>query len=46
MRDLEFKPIHKFCRGTISSMEYAKDTNSDIISLHVYNKSPYKTTLL
>ena len=45
MSDIEFKPIDNFFRVTISSMKYTKNTNSDIISLHVYNKSLYKTTL-
>ena len=29
MSDLEFKPIHKFFKITISSINYAKDTISD-----------------
>ena len=33
MSDLEFKPIQKFSRVTISSTEYAKDTTLDIIAL-------------
>ena len=45
MSDLEFKPIHKFFRITISSIKYMKHSNSDIISLHVYNNSPYQITL-
>ena len=45
MSDLEFKPVHKFFRVTISSIKYTKNTNSDIISLHVYNNSPYKIRL-
>ena len=45
MSDLEFKPIHKFFRITISSIKYMKNSNSDIISLHVYNNSPYQITL-
>ena len=44
MSDLEFKPIHKFFRITNSSINYMKHSNSDIISLHVYNNSPYKIT--
>ena len=40
MSDLEFRPIHKFFRVTISFIKYMKNTNSDIISLHVYNNSP------
>ena len=31
MSDLEFKPIHKFFRITISSIKYMKHSNSDII---------------
>ena len=45
MSNLEFKPIHKFFRVTISSIKYMKNTLSDIISLHVYNNSPYKILL-
>ena len=45
MSDFEFKPIHKFFKITISSINYSKNTNSDIISLHVYNNTPYKVTL-
>ena len=45
MSDLEFKPIHKFFRITISSIKYMKHSISDIISLHVYNNSPYQITL-
>ena len=47
MSDLECKPIHKLFRVTISSIIYTKNTNtnSDIISLHVYNNSSYKITL-
>ena len=45
MSDLEFKPIHIFFRLTISSIKYTKSTNSDIISLHVYNNFAYKITL-
>ena len=41
----EFKPIHKFFRVTISAIKYTKNTHSDVISLHVYNNSPYKITL-
>ena len=43
--DLEFRPIHKFFLDTISSIKYMKTSNSDIISLHVYNNSPYQITL-
>ena len=46
MSDFEFIPIHKFFKITISSIKYLKNTNSDIISLHVYNNSPYRITLL
>ena len=45
MSDFEFKPIHKFFKITISSIKYLKNTNSDIISLHVYNNTPYQLTL-
>ena len=45
MSDLEFKPIHKFFRVTISSIKYMKNTSSDTISLHEYNNCPYKITL-
>ena len=44
MTDLEFKPIPKFFRGAISTIKNKKQTNSDIISLHIYNNSPYKIT--
>ena len=44
MSDLEFRPIHKLFRLTISSKLYMKNSNSDIISLHVYNNSPYNLT--
>ena len=37
MSNLEFKTIHNFFRITISSIKYMKHSNSDIISLHVYN---------
>ena len=43
--DLEFRTIHNFFRVTTSYIDYTKDTNSDIISLHIYNNSPYKITL-
>ena len=39
------KVIHKLFRVTISSINYTKNTNSVIISSHVYNKSLYKITL-
>ena len=45
MSDFEFKPIHNFFKITISSIKYSKNTNSDIISLHVYNNTPYQVTL-
>ena len=46
MSDFEFKPIHKFFKITILSIKYLKNTNPDIISLHVYNNTPYQITLL
>ena len=45
MSDFEFKPIHKFFKITISSIKYLKNTNLDIISLHVYNNTPYQVIL-
>ena len=45
MSDFEFKPIHKFFKIKISSIKNSKNTNSDIISLHVYNNTPYQVTL-
>ena len=45
MSDFEFKPIHKFFKITISSIKYLKNTNSDIISFHVYNNTPFQITL-
>ena len=45
MSDFEFKPIHKFFKITISSIKYLKNTNSDIILLHVYNNTPDQKTL-
>ena len=45
MSDYEFKPTHKFFKITISSIKNLKNTNSDIISLHVYNNTPYQVTL-
>ena len=45
MSDFEFKPVHKFFKITISSIKYLKNTNSDIISLNVYNNTPYQVTL-
>ena len=45
MSDFEFKPIHKFFKITISSIKYFKNTNSDMISLHVYINTPYQITL-
>ena len=40
MSDIESKPIHKFFWITISSFKYMKNSDSHIISLHVYNNSP------
>ena len=45
MSDFEFKPIHKFFKITISSIKYSKNIIFDIISLHVYNNTPYQVTL-
>ena len=45
MSDLEFTPIHKHFRVTTSSIKKTKGKISDIISLHLYNNSPYKITL-
>ena len=45
MSDFEIKPIHKFFKITISSIKYSKNTNSDIISLYVYNNTPYQVTI-
>ena len=45
MYDFEFKPIHKFFKITISSIKYLKKENSDIISLPVYNNTPFRITL-
>ena len=45
MSDLEFRPIHKFFRVTVSYIKYIKDSKSDMISLHIYNNSSYKITL-
>ena len=45
MSDFEFKPVHKIFKITISSIKYLKNTNSDIISLHVYNNTPYQVIL-
>ena len=45
MSDIDLRPIHKFFRVTISSIKYAKNTNSDFINLLVYFISPYKITL-
>ena len=44
MSDLEFRPIHKIFRVTISSIKYMKDSNY-LISLYIYNNSPYIITL-
>ena len=47
MSDPEFKPIHTIHTSYYkSSIKYAKDTNTDIIYIHVYNNSLYKITLL
>ena len=40
--DLEFRPINKFFRVTISTIKYMKGSNGDMVSLHIYNNSPYK----
>ena len=45
MSDLEFSPIHKLFRGTISSIKNMKNSSSDMISIHIHNNSPYKITL-
>ena len=45
MSDFDFKPIHKIFKITISSIKYLKNTNSDNISLHVYNNTPNQITL-
>ena len=45
MSDFEFKTIHKFFEIMISSIKHSKNKNSDIISLHVYNNTPYQVTL-
>ena len=45
MSDFEFRPTHKFFKVTISSIKYVKNTNSDIISLHVYNITPNRIRL-
>ena len=45
MSDLEFRPIHKFFRETLSFIKYMKNSNSDMIFVHIYNNSPYKMTL-
>ena len=45
MSDFEFKPNHKFFKITISSIKCSKNTNSDILSLHVYNKTPHQIRL-
>ena len=44
MSDREFRPMHNFFRITISSIKYMKDSNFDMISLNIYNTSPYKIT--
>ena len=45
MSDLDSRPINKIFRVTISSTKYMKKSNSDVISLDVYNNSPYKIIL-
>ena len=45
MCDPKFGPIHKFYRATFSSIKYIKNSNSDILSLHVYINSPYEVIL-
>ena len=45
MSDLEFRPIQKIFRITTSTIKYMKDSNSDMISLHIYNNFPCKITL-
>ena len=45
MSDLEFRPIHTFFRVLIPSIKYMKDSNSDLISLHICYNSSYKITL-
>ena len=45
MSDFEFEPTHKLFKITISSIKYLKNTNSEIISSHVYNNTPYQITL-
>ena len=45
MSDFEFKLYHKLFKITISPIKYSKNTNSDNISLHVYNNTPYQITL-
>ena len=45
MSDFELRPIHKFFKITISSIKYERKTNSDTLSLHVYNNTPNRITL-
>ena len=45
MSDLDFRPFRNFFELTISSIKYEKQSNNDIISLHVFNNSPYQITL-
>ena len=45
MSDLEFRPIYKIFRVKILSIKYMKDSNFDMISLHIDNNSPHKITL-
>ena len=44
MSDFEFRPIQNFFRVLISCKKNSKNTNTDIIALHIYIKSPYKVT--
>ena len=46
MSDFEFRPILKIFKITMSSIKFERNTNSDIISLHVYNNTPNKISLL
>ena len=41
----DFKPIQNLFGVTISSTKYAKNRNTDVINLHVFNISPSKITL-
>ena len=44
MSDFDVKLNHEFFKITISSIKYLKNINSGIISLHVYNNTPYQIT--